>query len=174
MSARKHPEPRIRQYRHTDDAQIWALAALPAAPAPDDDLPPVPLPGVDQPPPDLPDLADITERFVRAGGDFLVAEVSGDIVGTAGMLLADKDSADVVMVRVHPAMRRRGIATALLEALEWRAQGLGVHWLSLDVGDDHEAVAFYLASGYRRPDTEDDAEQERDLSRLSKALRMIP
>jgi GNAT superfamily N-acetyltransferase len=174
VAARKPPPPTIRQYRRTDDPQIWALAALPAVPAPNSDLPPLPLPGADQPPPDLPELADIAERFLRTGGDFLVAETTSAIVGTAGLLLADKDTADVVMVRVHPAVRRRGIGTALVAAVELRAEGLGVHRLNLDVGDEPEAIAFYLASGFRQPDIDDEAEQEWDLGRFSKALKFLP
>jgi N-acetylglutamate synthase-like GNAT family acetyltransferase len=174
VAARKPPPPTIRQYRRTDDAQIWALAALPAVPAADAGLPPIPLPGADQPPPDLPDLADIAERFLRTGGDFLVAEISGDLVGTAGLLLSDRDTADVVLVRVHPAVRRRGIGTALVAAVEWRAEGLGVHRLNLDVGDEPEAIAFYLASGFSQSDLDDEPEQQWDLGRFSKALKFLP
>jgi GNAT superfamily N-acetyltransferase len=182
VAARKLPPPTIRQYRHSDDAQIWALATLPAVATPGDDLPPVPLPSVDQPPSNLPELADITQRFLRTGGDFLVAEISGDIVGTAGLLLGEDNTADVVLVRVHPAVRRRGIGTALLGAVEWRAEGLGLERLNLDVGDSRDAVAFYLASGFRRPDSDSDsdndndneAEQAWDLSLFSKALRFLP
>lgn len=175
MAAKKPPQLTIRQYRNTDDAQVWALAALGDMPAPAAKTAPVPLPDADQPPPELPDLADIADRFLRAGGDFLVAEVGGHLVGTAGLLPAEGNMADVVLVRVHPALRRRGIGTALLEAVERRAEGLGVHRLNLDVGDAQpDAVAFYLASGFHEHDAGDEPAQERELSLFSKALKFLP
>ena len=173
--SRKPRPPTIRQYRHRDDAEIWALASLPDVTPPGVALPPIPLPGADRPPPECPDLADISDRFLRSGGDFLVAEIDGDIVGTAGLLLADDKVADVVRVRVHPAVRRRGVGTALLEAVEWRAEGLGVRRLNLDVGENQrDVIAFYLASGFRKLDADDESEQQWDLSLFSKALRVLP
>jgi N-acetylglutamate synthase-like GNAT family acetyltransferase len=152
VTTRKSPPPTIRQYRRTDDEQIRALT-------------------VTTDPADLPDIVD---RYLRTGGDFLVAEIDGEIVGTAGLLPTGKATADVVMVRVHPGWRRRGIGTALVEAVESRAEGLGVHQLNLDVGNEPEAIAFYLASGFRQPDNDDEPDRESEPGTLSKALKFLP
>lgn len=172
--AKNPPPPTIRQYRRGDDGEIWALAALPAVAAPDDPAPPLPLPPADMAPADCPDLADISRTFLMSGGDFLVAEVDRAVVGTAGLLISGKDAADVVRVRVHPALRRRGIGTSLLEAIEWRATGLGIRQLNLDVTEnEQDAVAFFLASGFRNPDDDDD-ETRWDVNVFAKAVKLLP
>jgi GNAT superfamily N-acetyltransferase len=164
---RKQP-PTIRQYRHTDDPQIWALESLGAGARGDA---PLPLPPAESPPPDSADLADIGATFLRSGGDFLVAEIGGHLVGTAGLLIGDEGRADVVRVTVHPAVRRQGIGTALMEAIEHRAVGLGIRRLNLDVGENSkDAIAFYLAAGFHKLDDDDDTEQRWDVKFFSKAI----
>lgn len=165
-------EPSIRQYRDHDQGQVWALAALPAFEGDSSSMPPVPLPDADRAPDAYPDLADIVSSYVLSGGDFVVADVDGDVVGTAGMLPADNRTADVVRVRVHPAMRRRGIGTALLEAIEHRAIELNIRQLNLDTEENPAgAVEFYLASGFQRFDPDDDDSKSRwDLTMFSKPL----
>lgn len=176
MASRKRPSPTIRQYRHSDDAQVWALTALSSARSPDGSEPPLPLPAASEVPDGCLDLADIATTFVKSGGDFLVAEIGGQLVGTAGLLLAGDKLADVVRVRVHPAARRRGVGTALLGAIEWRAEGLGIRRLNLDVGDNQlDAIAFYLASGFRNLDGDDvDTKQKWDTNFFTKALKVMP
>jgi N-acetylglutamate synthase-like GNAT family acetyltransferase len=170
VPARKIPAPTIRQYRPDDDQQVWALTLLTnkgsaAEPAQ------LPLALVDAPPGNSPDLADIGQVYLKSGGDFLIAEVSGSVVGTAGLLLGEDGNADVVRVAVHPAVRRRGVGTALLEAVERRAVGLDIHRLNLDVGDNaKDAIAFYLASGFHKIDEDDETEQRWDVNFFSKAL----
>jgi N-acetylglutamate synthase-like GNAT family acetyltransferase len=141
-------------------------------------MPATPLPDLDEVPADHPELADVRATFLRSGGDFLVAELDGAIVGTAGLRVVEEGVGDVVFVRVHPAVRRHGIGTALLDAIEHRARGLGVHELNLDVGEGQpDAVAFYLASGFRQQngdDDDDESTQRWDLSLFSKALKVVP
>jgi N-acetylglutamate synthase-like GNAT family acetyltransferase len=174
VPSRRVPAPTIRQYRRHDDPQVWALAEATAGSQPAAPLP-LPLEPADGPPPQSPDLADIARVFLQSGGDFLVAEVGGAVVGTAGLLLGDDGQADVVRVAVHPAVRRRGIGTALLEAVERRAVGLGIHRLNLDVGDNaQDAIAFYLASGFHRHGEDEDTDQRWDVSFFSKALKVLP
>jgi GNAT superfamily N-acetyltransferase len=182
VSPRRHHAPTIRQYRRADDQQIWALASLHAAGSGEGDVasgpsPALPLPPVAAPPEGFEDLADIERDFLLAGGDFLVAEIDGHVVGTAGLLPAGRATADVVRVFVHPAVRRQGVGTALMETIEWRAEGLGVRRLNLGEGrHPKETVAFYLASGFHGLDDEEvelGQEEERHLF-LSKALKVLP
>lgn len=132
----------------------------------------MPLPEAERAPEAYPDLIDIVSSYVLSGGDFVVADIDGSVVGTAGMLPADKRSADVVRVRVHPAMRRQGIGTALLEAIEHRAIELNIRTLNLDVEENPAgAVEFYLSSGFQRIDPDDDESEHRwDLTMFSKPL----
>lgn len=169
MPSRNRQPSTIRQYRRSDDAQVWALSELADQAVPPGTAP-LPLPGLDQAPPGSADLADITATFLHSGGDFLVAELDGAIVGTAGLLLGEERQADVVRVAVHPAVRRRGIGTALMEAVEHRAVGLGISRLELDVGENaKDAIAFYLAAGFHKLD-DDDTEQRWDVKFFSKSI----
>ena len=171
MPAQRSRPPIIRQYRRGDEPQVWALTELTApgsAAAPDMTLPVVPAPAS---PADSADLADIEKTFLQSGGDFLVAEVDGHVVGAAGLLLSEEGQADVVRVTVHPSVRRQGIGTALMEAIEHRAVGLGIQRLKLDVGENSkDAIAFYLASGFHKVDEDDDTEQRWDVKFFSKAI----
>jgi GNAT superfamily N-acetyltransferase len=174
VAAKDSSELTIRQYRDQDQPQVWAMAALPSFGSASDPDVPVPLPDADSAPDAYPDLADVSSTYVLAGGDFLVADVGGAIVGTAGIRISGKRSADVIRVRVHPAMRRQGIGTALLEAVERRAAELNIRRLQLDTEENPEgALEFYLASGFHKVGDEDDedAENRWDISMFSKSLR---
>lgn len=163
--------PTIRQYRPEDDPEVWALAAA----VHDDGAATLPLVPLDAVPESHPDLADIGKEFLRSGGDFLVAEVDGRVVGTAGLLLRGDAEADVVSVAVHPALRRRGIGSALVEAAERRASDLGVRTLNLDVGSNaREAIEFYRASGFQRMDEDEEEDGRWGVKVLSRALRAFP
>lgn len=80
---------------------------------------------------------------------FFVAEVEGRVVGYAvGALIHGKGH--VMSLAVHPHYRRRGIATALMKALEGALMAEGAAELRLEVREDNvEAAAFYEKLGYR-------------------------
>jgi N-acetylglutamate synthase-like GNAT family acetyltransferase len=87
--------------------------------------------------------------FVDVGGEFLVVEVDGRIVGMGGIRANGARQAEVLRVRVHPAMRRLGVGRALMNSLEAAAGELGYGELHLDTTvDQPEAIAFYTALGY--------------------------
>jgi ribosomal protein S18 acetylase RimI-like enzyme len=101
---------------------------------------------------EFPDVADPAREFVRAGGDFLVAEVDGHLAAMGGIrpALGRAGRAEVLRVRVHPALRRRGVGRMLMEALEARAALLGFRQLFLDTATNQPAaMAFYQHLGYR-------------------------
>lgn len=160
MFARKKRAPTIRQYRRRDDPQIWALIAATSGSGVGSQAP-FPLPPADAPPRGNPDIAHIGRVFLQSGGDFIVAEVDGAVAGTAGLIPTGEEDADIVRLVVHPALRRRGIGTALMETIEYRAAGLGIRRLNLDIGgNEQEAMAFYQSVGFHRPDEEDDEDDE--------------
>jgi ribosomal protein S18 acetylase RimI-like enzyme len=107
------------------------------------------------PPPEFPDLADVPQSFVSAGGNFFVVEEDGRIVGMGGYKRTGPDEAQVLRVRVHPALRRRGIARRLMAAIEAAAYADGVRRMILETAQNQpEAIAFYESVGYCQTGTE--------------------
>lgn len=146
----------IRRFRPADAPVLWALNDLPNIGATADPAVPLPLPPASAPPAAFADLADIEGAFLAAGGEFLVAQRGGHLVGMGGFRPAAVDGragdgrAEVLRVRVHPATRRLGIGRALMRAMERRAAGLGITALYLDTATNQpEAMAFYAGLGYR-------------------------
>lgn len=79
---------------------------------------------------------------------FLVAEQGGQVAGYAGMHCV-LDEAYIANVAVHPAFRRRGIATVLLAELEAFAKQRGAAFVSLEVrASNAGAIALYESCGY--------------------------
>lgn len=140
----------IRRFRDQDAPTVWTLNSLPNVGATADPTVPLPLPPAPHAPPTHPDLADIQANFIDAGGDFLVADLDGHIVGMGGIRPSANGRADVLRIRVHPATRRLGIGRALMTELEQRAAELGMDHLFLDTATDQpEAMAFYESLGYQ-------------------------
>jgi len=90
---------------------------------------------------------------VRAGSRrVLLARLDGRIVGTVQLDMATPPNqphrADVLKLLVHPAMRRRGIARALMLALEAAARADGRTLLTLDTWTGSHAESLYRSLGY--------------------------
>jgi [ribosomal protein S18]-alanine N-acetyltransferase len=86
---------------------------------------------------------------------YLVADVDGLVVGYAVASFAG-DIAELQRIGVMPAMRRTGVASALLDEVVAQAPGTGANRLLLEVRDDNVgALAFYASRGFieidRRP-----------------------
>jgi ribosomal protein S18 acetylase RimI-like enzyme len=93
------------------------------------------------------DLVSVT-RAIRQCSCFGVAEIDGQIVGTAigGF---DGWRGNIYRVAVVPQHRRRGIARALLGWIEERFRELGVKRITALVEKEHAgAVAFWGSAGY--------------------------
>ncbi|HKE58177.1 MAG TPA: GNAT family N-acetyltransferase [Pyrinomonadaceae bacterium] len=84
----------------------------------------------------------------------LVARENGRIAGTVQAELAMKENgqhrAEVQKLMVHTSFRRRGIARALLKALEEEAQKISRTLLVLDTELGSEAEKLYPTCGYER------------------------
>jgi GNAT superfamily N-acetyltransferase len=93
----------------------------------------------------LPDTRGRTRRVV-------VARLEARIVGTAQIDLAmppnQAHRAEVVKLLVHPSARRRGIARALMMALESIARSQGRTLLTLDTWTGSYAERLYQSLGY--------------------------
>lgn len=85
---------------------------------------------------------------------FLAADIDGDVVGFGwldhdpGGHLSAPVEGEVTAVYVAPSVARRGVGTALLDALEERARDADLG--SLGLRASLNAVPFYEARGYER------------------------
>jgi ribosomal protein S18 acetylase RimI-like enzyme len=141
----------VRRYEPRDARRVWALSTVPNIGRTGDPTTPLDLPLPEGPPAAFPHLADVEVAFRAVGGEFLVAESDGHVVGMGGIRPNTQHQAEVLHLRVHPATRRRGIGRLLMRALEQRAAELGFDELHLDTATNQpEAVAFYEGLGYCR------------------------
>jgi ribosomal protein S18 acetylase RimI-like enzyme len=92
--------------------------------------------------------ADVRGLLARDPEALLVAEASGEVVGS---LIVGWDGWRGTFYRlaVDPAHRRRGLATVLVRDGEERLRALGAHRLNAIVEtDEADAMAFWAAAGY--------------------------
>jgi hypothetical protein len=82
----------------------------------------------------------------------LAAEAGGRLAGTAQLLHDTPPNqphrAEVAKLLVHPDARRRGLARALMAALETEARALGRSLLTLDTRTGDAAEPLYASLGY--------------------------
>lgn len=82
-------------------------------------------------------------------GAFLVAYVDGEAVGSGAVRLNEPGVAEIKRMYVAPAWRGRGIAGAVLSALEEQAHRLGARQLVLETGSRQpESIAVYKRAGF--------------------------
>lgn len=91
---------------------------------------------------------------LAAGGlMMLVARMGGRIVGTVQLdhdtMPNQRHRAEVRKLLVHPDARRKGVATALMRAIEADARRLGRTLLTLDTRTGDGAEPLYLGLGYK-------------------------
>ena len=88
-------------------------------------------------------LADV-ESLAAFNVHFLVARERGRALGCGAFVRGDAGQAEMKRVFVDPATRGKGIARALMEALEREAAKLGVTLMQLETGiKQAEAIALY-------------------------------
>jgi ribosomal protein S18 acetylase RimI-like enzyme len=96
--------------------------------------------------------AKLLPGLARGERRLLVARIGGALVGTAMLDLATPPNqahrADVSKVLVHPDARRRGVARALMLALEAVAAEEGRFLLTLDTVTGSAAEHLYRGLGY--------------------------
>lgn len=109
-------------------------------------------------------LADLSERYDGDGdatpidpeqfsppyGMFLVAWLDGAAVGCGGWRSHGED-AEIKRMYTAPEARGKGVARAVLTALQDTARHAGKRRMILETGDRQpEAIALYESQGYRR------------------------
>ncbi|WEK41959.1 MAG: ribosomal protein S18-alanine N-acetyltransferase [Candidatus Sphingomonas colombiensis] len=78
-----------------------------------------------------------------------LARADGEVAGFA-LSRAILDEAELLLIAVHPAFRRRGIGAALLRGVIADARMRKVTRLHLEVRAGNEAVALYAAHGFAK------------------------
>jgi ribosomal protein S18 acetylase RimI-like enzyme len=161
----------VRAAQPEDRRRIWALNDIPNVGETADRSVPLALPIPDGPPAVFLDLDDVQMSFVGAGGDFVVAELDGAVVGMGGFRPKGESRAEVLRVRVHPATRRQGVGRAVMAELEGRAARRGFRVMVLDTATNQpEAMQFYTALGYSEVGRETRPEWKWTLVYFSKNL----
>ncbi|MFB6284568.1 MAG: N-acetyltransferase family protein [Halobacteria archaeon] len=105
------------------------------------------------------DLQDVSGCYIDMGGEFLVAETDGEVVGTGAYrrpsewkeryLEIGSGTVEVTRMRVDPGLHGHGIGTAVYEELEKRARSEGYSRFVLDTGAENEtARGFYESLGF--------------------------
>ncbi|HEY1650598.1 MAG TPA: GNAT family N-acetyltransferase [Acidimicrobiales bacterium] len=108
------------------------------------------------------ELNDIYESFNRLdnpplspeelrgpGGAYLVGYEGSAAVAGGGLRRLDEGVAEIKRMFVRPAARSRGVAGALLTALETAARELGYERVRLDTGPKQvHGLALYRSAGY--------------------------
>jgi GNAT superfamily N-acetyltransferase len=88
-------------------------------------------------------------EFAPPRGRFMVGYLDGEPVATGGFRRHADGDVEIKRMYVVPAARGRGIARAILAALEDRARGLGATRVVLETGEvQPEAIQLYETSGY--------------------------
>jgi ribosomal protein S18 acetylase RimI-like enzyme len=160
---------RVRRAIPADRPAIWALNDIPNIGATADPTYPLDLRPRDEPPQEFPDLAEVPDSFTTCGGGFYVVEADGRLVGMGGYKPGASGDAQVLRVRVHPAMRRQGVGRLIMRAIEESAAAKGFQRLILETADNQpEAISFYEAIGYQRTGIESQPEWNWTLIWLAK------
>jgi GNAT superfamily N-acetyltransferase len=108
------------------------------------------------------ELNDVYETFSRLdnpplqpdelrapGGAYLVGYRADDAVAGGGLRRLSEGVAEIKRMYVRPAVRSRGVARALLRALEDEARALGYAAVRLDTGPKQvHGLALYRSAGY--------------------------
>jgi GNAT superfamily N-acetyltransferase len=96
-----------------------------------------------------PDLEDIGSAYAQAV--FLVAVQQGRVIATGALIPTANATAQIARMSVATDMRRRGVASALLQALCNRARTLGIRQLVLETTETwQDAIAFYENFGFKK------------------------
>jgi GNAT superfamily N-acetyltransferase len=96
------------------------------------------------------DLDAIESVYLRAGGEFLVGVLEGEVVAMGALRLDPDGRAWITRMRVSPRLQGRGIGQTLLDRLHRRAAELGHRTLHLDTTVGQTAARrLYVRNGYR-------------------------
>jgi GNAT superfamily N-acetyltransferase len=103
-------------------------------------------------PEDHPSILDASE-FDPPRGAFVIARSGGHLAGGVGLRTAAEGVGEIKRLWVRPDLRRQGIASVLMDAIELEGRARSFAMLVLETGPlQPEAVGLYEAVGWRRVD----------------------
>lgn len=95
------------------------------------------------------DLEDIEGCYLNPGGEFLVAETGGNLIGMGALRRISETCGEIKRMRVRPDYWRMGIGQNILTRLEAVAKAKGMALLVLDTTVYQEsAQKLYLKNHY--------------------------
>jgi ribosomal protein S18 acetylase RimI-like enzyme len=95
------------------------------------------------------DFKDIEGTYL-VGGDFIIAESGGKMVGMGALRKIDGETGEIKRMRVLSDFRGHGIGKTILVALEQKARNFGYKKLILDTTSKNLAAQhFYESFGYQ-------------------------
>ena len=96
------------------------------------------------------DLDAIESVYLRAGGEFFVGVLEGEVVAMGALRLDSDGRAWITRMRVSPRLQGRGIGQTILDSLHRRAAELGNGTLHLVTTVGQAAARrLYEKNGYR-------------------------
>lgn len=109
--------------------------------------------------PDLnPDLNDINKTYIQAGHNFVVAEIGGEIVGTAVLITEAPNAGRIVRVTVSPKQRRSGIGRQLVQHLLSKAAEKKFSQIVVETNHDwYDAIRLYERCGFLEYDRDEES-----------------
>lgn len=98
--------------------------------------------------PDIDDLHRIESAYLDSGGEFLVAEIDGEVVAMGGLTVED-ETGELMRMRVDPDHQREGLGSKILDGLEAVARERGATRLRAETARRQTgATEFYPAHGF--------------------------
>lgn len=95
------------------------------------------------------DLLAITTEYFDRNGEFIIAEIGGEIVGYGAYLPLDVHTIEVRRMRVVPEWQRQGIGTVILNALLSKARCCGFSKAVLNTDTRMKsAIVLYRKAGF--------------------------
>jgi putative acetyltransferase len=91
------------------------------------------------------------EKLLRERVAFFVSRADGQAAGCGGVMIVEREYAEIKRMYVRPAFRGRGLGRLMLEHLVAHARAQGLSVIRLETGiHQREAIALYESSGFRR------------------------
>jgi putative acetyltransferase len=91
------------------------------------------------------------EKLLRERVAFFVSRADGQAAGCGGVMIVEREYAEIKRMYVRPAFRGRGLGRLMLEHLVAHAQAQRIGVVRLETGiHQREAIALYESAGFRR------------------------
>ena len=95
------------------------------------------------------EILERPERIIDSGGQILFARLNREIVGTAALLVIDKDTVELIKMGVSSGMQGKGIGQALMEGIIAVAKNMHAKTIKLETAKPLlAAISLYKKFGF--------------------------